>query len=198
MAHIDYYLGTVSPWCYFGHDRFEQIAARHEASVTYKPIDLFQLFDRTGGVRPQARHPNRLAYRSQELARWADYLELPLNAPPNPFPNTAPSSYAIIAAQASRTGDTGRLVGAVLRAHFVDGRDIADDATLRAILQETGFDPGLVDSGLFVGAETYGRNLDQAIEAGVFGGPFYIVRETDQRFWGQDRLEFLERHLAAL
>ena len=37
-----------------------------------------------------------------------------------------------------------------------------------------------------------------AIEAGAFGAPFYIVRETDQRFWGQDRLAFLDRHLARL
>ncbi|MGR3387162.1 MAG: DsbA family protein, partial [Paracoccus sp. (in: a-proteobacteria)] len=52
------------------------------------------------------------------------------------------------------------------------------------------------DSGLFVGAETYGRNLEQAVEAGAFGAPFYVVPETGQRFWGQDRLDFLDRHLA--
>ena len=42
------------------------------------------------------------------------------------------------------------------------------------------------------------RLAKQAVEAGVFGGPFYIVRESDERFWGQDRLEFLDRHLASL
>jgi 2-hydroxychromene-2-carboxylate isomerase len=49
-----------------------------------------------------------------------------------------------------------------------------------------------------VGAQVYERNLEDAIEAGAFGAPFYIVRETDQRFWGQDRLAFLDRHLARL
>ena len=49
-----------------------------------------------------------------------------------------------------------------------------------------------------VGAEEYGRNLDRAVEAGAFGAPFYVVRETGQKFWGQDRLDFLDRHLSTL
>ena len=54
------------------------------------------------------------------------------------------------------------------------------------------------DKGLFVGAEQYGRNLEEAAAAGVFGAPFYIVRETGQKFWGQDRLTFLADHLATI
>ncbi|MDO5643836.1 MAG: DsbA family protein, partial [Paracoccus sp. (in: a-proteobacteria)] len=61
-----------------------------------------------------------------------------------------------------------------------------------------GFDPGLADKGLFVGAEQYGRNLEDAVRAGVFGAPFYVLRETGQKFWGQDRLDFLAAHLAAI
>ena len=57
MAHIDYYLSTQSPYCYLAGDRLEQIAARHGALVTYKPLDAWQLFDRTGGTRPADRHP---------------------------------------------------------------------------------------------------------------------------------------------
>ena len=167
MAHIDYYLGTISPWCYLAGDRLEQIAARHGAQITYKP-------------------------------RWADHLDMPLNLKPAHWPvNMAPSSYAIIAAQAAG-GDVGALVQGFLRAVWAEERDISDDAVIRDILGANGFDPSLADTGLFVGAETYGRNLEQAVAAGAFGAPFYVVRETDQRFWGQDRLDFLDRHLALL
>ena len=38
----------------------------------------------------------------------------------------------------------------------------------------------------------------QAADAGAFGSPFYVVRESGERFWGQDRLDFLDRHLATL
>lgn len=199
MAHIDYYFGTMSTWAYLAGDRLEQIAARHGASITYKPLDLNQLFDRTGGQRREARHPARLAYRDQEIARWTQQLGLPFNPKPAHWPvNPAPSSYAIIAAQAAGGGDLPALVRGVMRGIWAEDRDASDDGFLREVLAATGFDPATADKGLFTGAETYGRNLEQAVEAGAFGSPFYVVRDTDQRFWGQDRLEFLDRHLAEI
>lgn len=199
MANIDYYLATISPFSYLAGGRLEEIAAKHGATITYKPLDIMQLFDRTGGVRPADRHPSRMEYRAQELTRWAAHLNVPFNLKPSFWPtNMAPSSYAVIAAQASGSGDVGALVQGFLRAVWAENRDISDDAVIRDILAANGFDPALADSGLFIGAETYGRNLEQAVEAGVFGAPFYIVRESGERFWGQDRLDFLDRHLATL
>ena len=198
MAQIDYYLGTISPWCYLAGDRLEQIAAKHGATITYRPLDLLQLFDRTGGVRPADRHPSRMEYRAQELPRWADHLGMAFNLKPAHWPvNMAPSSYAVIAAQQAG-GDLGSLVQGFLRAVWAEDRDISDDGVIRDVLGANGFDPALADKGLFIGAEEYGRNLERAVEAGAFGAPFYVVRESGQRFWGQDRLDFLERHLASL
>lgn len=197
MAAIDYYLSPISPWAYLAGDRLERIAQAHGASVTYRPLDIMALFDRTGGTRPESRHPARLAYRAQELPRWAEHLGMKLRMDVS-LTNPAPASYAIIAAQAEGGGDVGALVRGLLAARFVEGRDIAEDAVIREVLATTGFDPGLADRGLFVGAETYARNLERAVEAGVFGVPFYHVLDSDQRFWGQDRLDFLDRHLGAL
>ena len=196
MAAIDYYLSPISPWAYLAGERLESIAEKHGATVTYRPLDIMALFDRTGGTRPESRHPARLAYRGQELPRWAEHLGMPLRMDVT-LTNPAPASYAIIAAQV-QGGDVGRLVRRLLEARFVDGRDIAEDNVIRGALEASGFDPALADSGLFVGAETYGRNLERAVEAGVFGVPFYHVLDSDQRFWGQDRLDFLDRHLGTL
>lgn len=196
MAQIDYYLSTLSPWAYLVGGRLEEIAARHGATVTYRPLDIMQLFDRTGGTRPQNRHPSRVDYRKQELPRWAGHLGMPLRIDV-PMTNPAPSCYAIIAAQEAG-GDVAGLVRALLAARWAEGRDIAEDEVIRAALASAGFDPALADRGLFVGAETYARNLERGIEAGVFGVPFFHVLESDGRFWGQDRLDFLDRHLADL
>ena len=196
MAAIDYYLSPISPWAYLAGERLESIAEKHGATVTYRPLDIMALFDRTGGTRPESRHPARLAYRGQELPRWAEHLGMPLRMDVT-LTNPAPASYAIIAAQV-QGGDVGGLVRRLLEARFVDGRDIAEDNVIRGALEASGFDPGLADSGLFVGAEIYGRNLERALEAGVFGVPFYHVLDSDQRFWGQDRLDFLDRHLGTL
>lgn len=196
MAAIDYYFSTISPWAYLAGDRLEQIAARHGASITYRPLDLMQLFDRTGGQRPQDRHPARLAYRNQDLPRVAAHLGMPIRLDV-PMTNMAPSSYAVIAAQEGGA-DVGTLVQGLLAARFVEGRDVADDAVIRDVLAATGHDPGIADRGLFTGAEIYGRNLERAVAAGVFGSPFYIVAESGEMFWGQDRLDYLDRHLATL
>lgn len=199
MAQIDYYLSTMSPWCYLAGNRLEDIAARHGATIRYRPLDVLQLFDRTGGKRPADRHPSRVALRLQELKRWSNHLGMKMNLKPTlPLVNAAPSSYAVIAAQEAGQGDVGALVQGFLRARWQDDRDISDDTVIRDVLAQNGCDPALADKGLFTGAEIYARNLEDAADAGVFGVPFYIIRDSDERFWGQDRLEFLDRHLASL
>ena len=195
MAHIEYYFSTLSPYAYLAGVRLEEIAARHGAGVTYKPLDIVQLFARTGGVAPKDRHPARMAYRAQELPRQAKKLNMPLNLQPAHWPtNAAPSSYAIIAGQNAGGGDLGALVHGVLRACWAEERDIAEDAVIKDCLEKAGFDPGLADSGLLSGAETYAANLEDAVAANVFGAPFYVV-DSGQSFWGQDRLDDLDLHL---
>lgn len=192
MPHIDYYFATLSPYTYLAGTRLEEMAARHGATITYKPLDIMALFSRTGGTPPKDRHPNRVAYRAQELPRLAKKLGMPLNLKPAHWPtNAAPSSYAIIAAQAAGGGDLGALVHSVLRAVWAEEKDIAEDAVVKACLEGAGFDPGLADSGLLSGAETYARNLEEAVDKGAFGAPFYIV-DGDQRFWGQDKIEDID------
>lgn len=195
MPHIDYYLATISPWTYLAGTRLEQIAARHGATVTYKPLDILALFDRTGGIRPAERHESRKDYRLQELRRQSRKLDMPLYLHPAHWPtNPAPSSYAIIAAQKAGGGDLGGLVHAFTRACWAEQRNIAEDDVVKEILAAHGFDPRLADTGMFTAADVYSRNLDEAVSRGVFGAPFYIF--GDERFWGQDRLEDLDLHLS--
>lgn len=197
MAHIDYFFSTLSPFTYLAGARLEEIAAKTEAEITYRPVDIMQLFARTGGTAPGDRHVSRQEYRVQELKRQAEKAGLPINLKPAHFPtNAAPSSYAVIAAQSAGSGDLGALVQGFLRAVWAEEKDIADDGVIREALERSGFDPALADSGLLSGAEVYARNLDEAVSRGVFGSPFYIVAGDDARFWGQDRLDDLEAHLA--
>lgn len=196
MSRIDYYFATISPYTYLAGTRLEEIAGKHGADIAYKPLDLVTLFGRTGGVPPKDRHPSRQDYRAQELTRWAAALDMPFNLKPAHWPtNPAPSAYAFIAAQNAGGGDLGKLVHAFTRSCWADERDIAEDEVIRDCLAEAGFDPGLAASGLLEGAETYAANLEEAVERGVFGAPFYIT-EDGAKFWGQDRLDMLEAHLA--
>jgi 2-hydroxychromene-2-carboxylate isomerase len=194
MVRIDYYFATLSPYCYLAGTRLEDVAAKHGAHISYKPFDLVQGYGRTGGVLPKDRHISRMDYRAQELPRQAKKVGLPFNIKPAYWPtNGAPSAYAFIAAQNAGGGDLGLLAHIILRACWVEDKDIAQDDVIRACLVEAGFDPALADSGLLVSAETYARNLEEAIEAGAFGAPFYVVE--GQRFWGQDRIADIDLYL---
>ncbi|WP_341862483.1 2-hydroxychromene-2-carboxylate isomerase [Gymnodinialimonas sp. 57CJ19] len=198
MAHIDYYFATFSPNVYLAGTRMEAVAAKHGASVTYKPLDLMGLFAATGGVPPGQRHESRQEYRLQEMRRQAAKVDLPINLQPMFFPtNPAPSSYALIAAQKAGGGNLGALTFALARACWAEERNIAEDDVIRAALEGAGFDGDLVNSGLLSGAEVYARNLEEAITAGAFGAPFYIV-DGSERFWGQDRIDDLDTYLSSL
>lgn len=196
MASIDYYFSTLSPFCYLAGTRLEEIAARHGATVTYKPYDILALFDRLGAPRPADRPQGRKDYRLQELRRGQKKTGLTLNIQPAFWPtNAAPSSYAIIAAQKAGGGDMGALVHGLLRACWAEEKDIAQDDVVNACLTAAGFDASLGFTGMLSGAEEYAANLEDAFRAGVFGAPFYIT-DKDERFWGQDRLSDLDSHLA--
>jgi 2-hydroxychromene-2-carboxylate isomerase len=197
MIQIDYFLNPISPFTYLAGDRLEQIAAKYGADITYKPFDLMAAFGRTGGKPLGERHASRQAYRLQELARIARRYQMPINLQPAHFPtNPAPASYAMIAAQSAGGGDVGALARALLRSCFVEEQNIAEDGVIRTCLSAAGFDPGLADRGLMEGAETYVRNTEEAVAQGVFGAPFYVVGE--EKFWGQDRLSYLDDYLAGL
>ena len=195
MPHIDYYFTTLSPYAYLAGGRMEEIAVRHGATITYKPVDIGALFARTGGLALPQRHESRKDYRLQELRRQSVKTGLKLNLQPMFWPvNGAPASYAIIAAQKAGGGDLGGLVHGIMRAIWAEEKNIAEDDVIKAKLAENGFDPGLADRGMLAGAEEYSANLEEAVSRGVFGSPFYIVGQ--EKFWGQDRLDDLDLHLA--
>lgn len=196
MPHIDYYLATISPNCYLAGTRPGEIAEKHGATISYKPLDVMALFARTGGVPPGQRHPSRQEYRLIEIERSAKVLGMPVNPKPAYFPaNPAPASYAVIAAGKAGGGDMAALLAGITRACWAEEKNVADDAVIRSCLEAAGFDPGLADSGLLAGAMAYEQNLEDAVSAGVFGVPFFITGDG-ARFWGQDRLDQLDMHLA--
>lgn len=195
MAHIDYFFSPVSPFSYLAGSGLEEVAARHGASITYKPLDVLALFTRTGGIAPKDRHESRRAYRLQELRRQAAKRGLPVNLQPRHWPtNPAPASYAIITAQEAGGGDLGALAQGLLRACWAEEKDVADEEVVRACLAAAGYDTALASRGMVKAAETYTANMEEAVKRGVFGAPTYAVGE--ELFWGQDRLEDLDLHLA--
>jgi 2-hydroxychromene-2-carboxylate isomerase len=197
VAEIDYFYFPNSPYCYLAGLGLEQVAARHGASIAYKPVELMRIFAETGTPQLKDRHESRKRYRLQDLARTARAVGLPINLQPPYFPaNPVPASAAVIAAQNAGGGDLAGLAHRILRALWAEDRDIGDDAVVRDCLTAAGFAPDLADKGMLSAVETLQRNTDEALRRGVFGAPTYAVGE--ELFWGQDRLPILDAHLAEI
>lgn len=194
--HITYYLSLVSPWSYLGHARLGDIAARHGATIDYVPITVSAIFPRTGGVPLPKRAPERQAYRLVELKRWPRLLGVPLNAEPKHFPiDDRPAARLALTAKA-QGHDIAALTLAIPRACWAEERDVSDFATLREIADSCGLDGQalLQESETEPGQQRLDEACEQALAAGCFGVPWYDV--DGEPFWGQDRLELVEKKLA--
>lgn len=193
---IDYYFAPQSPWTYLGHQRLVDIARAADAQIRVRPVDLGRVFPVFGGVQLKDRHPQRQAYRLVELARFRDYLKVPLNLKPKYFPVVATLASKLIIAVQLAHGEPAalKIAGALMTAVWVQERDIADPDTLSRILSECGLPPECLLSAESAESQTfYDDYTQQAIELGVFGAPTYVL--NGELYWGQDRLMFLENAL---
>ena len=191
----DYFFAPQSPYAYLGHERFVRLAKQYGVQVEIKPCDLGKVFGMSGGLPLAKRAPQRQAYRLVELKRWSEFLQLPLNLQPKFFPVPGdPAAKLIIATRLAHGTDAALAVtGAVMRAVWAEERNIGDADTLAAIASECGHDgKALLKSSETASVQAeYDRHTDDAVAANVFGAPWYVV--DGEGFWGQDRLDFVER-----
>ncbi|HSI56269.1 MAG TPA: 2-hydroxychromene-2-carboxylate isomerase [Ideonella sp.] len=196
---VDYYMAPHSPWAYLGHARFAGLLQAAGAAVRLRPVDLGgKVFPASGGLPLAKRAPQRQAYRLVELRRYSTWLGLPLNPQPRYFPVASDDAarLIIVADQQAGTDAAMRLSGAVMRAVWAEERDIANAATLAELLAEQGLPAGLLAASQAPAVnQAYEGYTEQALAAGVFGAPAYVIE--GEMFWGQDRLDFVERRLAA-
>ena len=193
---VDYYFTPVSPWTYLGHARFVQLLRDTGSAVNVRPVDYGAIFPVSGGLPLPKRAPQRQAYRLVELERFRQALGLPLNLQPAHFPVSADLASRLIIAVDRADGPWAALdvAGRLGHAVWAEERNVADPATLAAVLAEAGL-PGerLAQADAPEAAARFAADTQTAIAAGVFGAPSYVI--DGEIFWGQDRLDFVERKL---
>lgn len=198
MPHtVDCYYSLSSPWAYFAGPKIADIARRHHTRIILKPYDFQEVAPKTGGVPLLTRPQPRQDYHSVELDRWRHYLGMPLNLKPRFYPpkdNKTPG-HTVIAAQQLGL-DAMRLSHAILRAIWAEERNVALPETRKQIADENGMDGAALIALETADAVTgeYRRNTEEVEARGIFGAPTYVFQ--DELFWGQDRLDFLDRALA--
>lgn len=197
MKKLQVFYGISSPWAYLGAQRAYAIAERTGAALELRPIRVIQA---TGGIPLRSRPQARQDYHDVELRRWSKYLGIPLNPRPLHYPcrTIEPAALSVIAVVQAGLDARGYSF-AVQRALWAEDRDIADLDTLAAIARA---ELGAETAARFDFAhpaqqvvDSWHRNLEEAEALGIFGTPTYVV--DGELFWGQDRLDFVERALKA-
>jgi 2-hydroxychromene-2-carboxylate isomerase len=196
---VDYYMTLNSPWTYLGSALFAEIAKRNDATVNIKPCKFGPIFEQTGGLPLPKRSPQRRAYRMMELKRWRDVRGIPVTLEPKHFPCDDTAATRLVIAAKLQGKDAHKLSLELGRALWEREESLADPATISSAAQRAGFDaaelrPGHSDAELDV---LHDQFTNEALIAGVFGAPSFVL-PSGEIFWGQDRLELLERALKNL
>ncbi|HEY1931523.1 MAG TPA: 2-hydroxychromene-2-carboxylate isomerase [Acetobacteraceae bacterium] len=196
--HIDYYVSLNSPWTHMGSARIEAMAIANNATMRIWPVDFGTVFAGSGGLPLPRRSSQRQAYRLMELRRWREHLSIPINIEPKHFPANESLSAPCIIAVRETIGEQPaiKLAHRVLKAVWQNELNPGDPAVLAVLIKDVGLDP---DAVMQLGAdpkwtEMRKRDTQAALDRGVFGAPSYVI--GDEVFWGQDRLEFVQRRLA--
>ena len=195
-AHIDYFFSVASPWTFLGSQRFIDMVRRTGATVKVRPMDFSRVIAAAGGLPYQQRPVQRASYRQDDLERWRLRLGIPLTLVPTFYPvDRTPASLAVIAARGIGQHAALTLSHAILRAIWQEDCDISSWVLLESLANATGLDgAALMDAARTPEiAEAFRQDTEAAISARVFGAPTWVV--DGERFWGQDRLDFLEERL---
>jgi 2-hydroxychromene-2-carboxylate isomerase len=194
---VDYYMTLNSPWTYLGSALFAEIAKRNSVTVNVKPAKFGPIFEQTGGLPLPKRSPQRRAYRMMELKRWREVRGIPIILEPKYVPCDDVTATRLVIAAKLQGSDAHRLSLELGRALWEREESVADPATLASAAERAGLDAAALRAGGPSDAELdqlHEQFTQEALAAGVFGAPSFVL-PSGEIFWGQDRLEMLERAL---
>jgi 2-hydroxychromene-2-carboxylate isomerase len=194
MGHtLEIYWDFSSPFAYLGSTQAEAVAKRHGATLVWRPMLLGGLFRSIGQVDvPLSTWSDaKKKYTFEDMHRWADFWGVPFKFPSN-FPmNSLKAMRAYLALPEERRKDYREKT---FRAYWAEDRNISDDAVLRELVGP-GADEVLAGTQDPAVKKELLDATEHAVKAGVFGAPTWVV-DGKELFWGQDRLQLVERELA--
>ena len=193
---IEYYYGIPSPFTYLGSLKFQSIAKKYNAEIIEKPCDLVGgIFTKTGGIPLPQRSLQRQKYRLDEIKRWSEFLNIKINIRPKFFPPKEPHLPAKFTIAANLLGVKVVFGHELLKQLWSEEKDISDEKNIETV--SNNFKINFKELSTLAKSENvskiYTNNTEEAVKKNVFGAPTYIF--NNELFWGQDRLEFLERAL---
>lgn len=197
MADIEYFYSAHSGFAYVGSARLMEIANAADACIVHRPFHLNEAMASIGSSPfPSRSQAHKDYYFKREIARWTEHRGIGwLGKTPTHHSNDYTFANRMLIAGLTQGVNMDQLSHAFLEAHWRDDADLADRTTLAGLARTVGVDPEPLLSAASSDQATaiHDKNTREAIDRSVFGSPTYFVK--GDMFYGQDRLEFVERAL---
>lgn len=194
-GNIDFYFDFLSPFGYLGATQIDDLAAKYDRVVEWRPFLVGVTVMNIMGMKPLMETPLKSDYLKIDRPRMAQLLGVPLTIPDLTDANSLAASRAYYWLRETDPGKAKALAWRLLRRLWVDGKDIT---SIESVAEEAAAE-GIDTDDLRAAVQTdrvkalLRDAVDEAVGRNVFGSPFFVV--DDQPVWGVDRLWMVEHWL---
>jgi len=189
LTRTTFFYDFRSPYSYLASTQLSALPGEFE----WRPIDVLELMKQVGNVPTTVICKPKQAYARADLGRWAALYGAPLS--PNPAMGEVDGPRLLRAALAAeRLGQGEAAARRLFAAMWAGDAPLGTTQEVAASLADLGVTPELIEAP--ERAAELEANVAAAVAAGVFGAPSFVT-EGGLLFFGNDRLDFLRRALAA-
>jgi 2-hydroxychromene-2-carboxylate isomerase len=188
MARLDFWYEFASTYSYLAAMRAETLAEEAGVELTWRPFLLGPIFAAQGWTNsPFNLYPAKGRNMIRDLERQCAARGLAFKMP-DPFPQN--SLLAARLALALPEEARPEFTRALFHAEFGEGKSIADEAVLSAVLSQLGLSAPyeLAKARAEPVKAQLRENSETAQRFGLYGAPSFVT-EDGELFWGDDRLE---------
>jgi 2-hydroxychromene-2-carboxylate isomerase len=192
---IDFYFDFISSFGYLARARLVAMAREFDQAIIYHPVDIKRIRHAAGNTGPSTSAiPAKLKYMTVDFLRWARLYGLKMVSTPGGWDTGVFNRGVYLALERDQVD---LYVEHAWDCVWRDGLDPGAESSATRLEARMGWRAGELNAFTNMPA-VVGRYLaetEAASERGVFGVPTFMLDE--QMWWGNDRLDFLERYLAA-
>mgnify|MGYP001021518731 FL=1 len=196
-SKIEFFYDCSSPWTYLAFSEIENLVARQDLKLIWKPILVGGVFNSSNpSVYASRENPIKAKqdYSTKDLQDWSKVRGLTINWP-DIFPVNSVKAmrgafYAINKEMISEYSSK------VFFSYWTEGNDISHDEVLNEIISSLDFDSQDFFSFIELDQtkELLKSNTQELIDRGGFGSPTIFINEKNM-FFGNDRLQLIEEIL---
>ena len=196
-SKIEFFYDCSSPWTYLAFSEIENLVARQDLKLIWKPILVGGVFNSSNpSVYASRENPVKAKqdYSTKDLQDWSKVRGLTINWP-DVFPVNSVKAmrgafYAINKEMISEYSSK------VFFSYWTEGNDISQDEVLNQIISSLDFDSQDFFSFIELDQtkELLKSNTQELIDRGGFGSPTIFINEKNM-FFGNDRLQLIEEIL---